>query len=66
MREIFPYAADALDNTHKIAERCNVDIEFGVTKLPQFDVPEGYTSWEYLRSSALTVLISIILTMTER
>jgi DNA polymerase-3 subunit alpha len=49
MREIFPYAADALDNTHKIAERCNVDIEFGVTKLPQFDVPEGYTSWEYLR-----------------
>ena len=49
MRGIFPYAADALDNTHKIAERCNVDIEFGVTKLPQFDVPEGYTSWEYLR-----------------
>ncbi len=26
-----------------------MDIEFGVTKLPQFDVPEGYTSWEYLR-----------------
>ena len=48
MRRLFPYAQDALDNTHKIAERCNVEIEFGVTKLPQFDVPEGYTSWEYL------------------
>lgn len=39
---IFPYAADAPDNTHKIAERCNVDIESGVTKLPQFDAG-GYT-----------------------
>lgn len=48
MRQVFPYAPEALDNTHKIAERCNVEIEFGVTKLPQFDVPEGYTSWEYL------------------
>ena len=32
----------------KIAERCNVEIEFGVTKLPRFDVPEGYDSWGYL------------------
>ena len=39
---------EALENTHKIAERCHVEIEFGVTKLPRFDVPEGYTSWEYL------------------
>ena len=31
-----------LENTHKIAERCNVEIEFGVTKLPKFEVPEGY------------------------
>ena len=45
----FPYAQEALDNTHKIAERCNVEIEFGVTKLPQYDVPDGYTSWEYLQ-----------------
>ena len=37
-----------LENTQKIAERCHVEIEFGVTKLPKFDVPEGYTSWEYL------------------
>ena len=48
MARLFPYALEALENTHKIAERCNVEIEFGVTKLPRFDVPEGYTSWEYL------------------
>ncbi len=48
MRALFPYAQEALDNTHKIAERCNVEIEFGVTKLPKFDVPDGYDSWSYL------------------
>ncbi len=48
MRELFPYALEALENTQKIADRCQVEIEFGVTKLPQFDVPDGYTSWEYL------------------
>ncbi len=48
MRELFPYALQALENTQKIADRCNVEVEFGVTKLPKYDVPEGYTSWEYL------------------
>ncbi len=48
MRELFPYAQEAIDNTHKIAGRCNVEIEFGVTKLPKYDVPEGYDSWGYL------------------
>ena len=48
MRALFPYAQEALDNTHRIAERCNVDIEFGVTKLPHFEVPEGFDSWTYL------------------
>ena len=48
MRAVFPYAPEALENTQKIADRCHVEIEFGVTKLPKFDVPEGYTSWEYL------------------
>lgn len=48
MRALFPYAAQALDNTQKIADRCHVEIEFGVTKLPHFDVPEGYDSWTYL------------------
>ena len=49
MRTLFPYALQALENTQKIADRCNVEIEFGVTKLPKYDVPEGYTSWEYLQ-----------------
>lgn len=48
MRRLFPYAPETLENTHKIAERCNVEIEFGVTKLPKFEVPEGYDSWTYL------------------
>ena len=48
MKELFPYALEALENTQKIADRCNVEIEFGVTKLPKYDVPDGYTSWEYL------------------
>lgn len=48
MAKLFPYALQALENTQKIADRCHVDIEFGVTKLPKYDVPEGYTSWEYL------------------
>ena len=48
MKELFPYALEALENTHKIAERCNVEIEFGVTKLPKFEVPQGYDSWTYL------------------
>ena len=48
MRALFPYAPEALDNTHKIAERCNVEIEFGVIKLPKYDVPEGFDSWSYL------------------
>ena len=48
MESLFPYAPEALENTEKIAQRCEVEIEFGVTKLPRYDVPEGYTSWEYL------------------
>ena len=48
MAQLFPYALEALENTHKIAQRCHVEIEFGVTKLPRFDVPDGFTSWEYL------------------
>jgi DNA polymerase-3 subunit alpha len=48
MRELFPYAQEAISNTALIADRCNVEIEFGVTKLPKFDVPEGYDSWSYL------------------
>lgn len=49
MEELFLYAPEALENTHKIASRCHVEIEFGKYKLPHFDVPEGYTSESYLR-----------------
>ncbi|MDY2627905.1 MAG: DNA polymerase III subunit alpha [Lachnospiraceae bacterium] len=49
MAELFPYAPEALENTHRIAQRCNVEIEFGVQKLPRFDVPQGFTAWEYLQ-----------------
>ena len=48
MARLFPYALQALDNTQRIADRCNVEIEFGVTKLPKYEVPDGMTSWEYL------------------
>ena len=48
MKALFPYAPEALINTQEIAERCNVEIEFGVQKLPKYDVPEGFSAYEYL------------------
>ena len=48
MKTLFPYAQEALENTQRIADRCNVEIEFGVTKLPKYEVPQGYDSWSYL------------------
>ena len=48
MKALFPYAWEAVENTQRIADRCHVEIEFGVTKLPKFEVPEGYDSWTYL------------------
>ena len=49
MAALFPYAPQAIENTQKIADRCSVEIEFGVTKLPKYDVPDGMSSWEYLQ-----------------
>ena len=48
MKGLFPYAWEAVENTQRIADRCHVEIEFGVTKLPHYEVPEGYDSWSYL------------------
>lgn len=48
MAQLFSYIPEAIENTGKIAQRCNVEIEFGVQKLPRFDVPEGFTASEYL------------------
>lgn len=49
MEDLFPYAIEALDNTVKIAEMCNVEFDFNTIHLPQYDVPEGYTTDSYLR-----------------
>ncbi len=49
MASLFPYAPEAIANTYRIAQRCNVEIVFGEYKLPRFDVPQGYTAWEYLQ-----------------
>ncbi|MEG1458048.1 MAG: DNA polymerase III subunit alpha, partial [Acetivibrio sp.] len=49
MAALFPYAKEALENTHKIAKRCHVEIDFGEYKLPKFDVPDGYLAWDYLQ-----------------
>ena len=49
MAALFPEHPEALANTVKIAERCQVEFEFGKYHLPEFDVPAGYTSLEYLQ-----------------
>ncbi len=49
MQELFPYAPEAITNTNKIADMCNVTFDFDKTYLPHFDVPEGYDSFTYLR-----------------
>ncbi len=57
MKGLFPYAWEAVENTQRIADRCNVEIEFGVTKLPKYDVPEGYDSWTYLNKLCMGGLL---------
>ncbi len=49
MAALFPNHPEALANTVKIAERCQVEFEFGKYHLPEFDVPEGYTALQYLQ-----------------
>ena len=49
MEELFPYAPEAIDNTVKIAEMCNIEFDFNTIHLPKYDVPEGYTPDTYLR-----------------
>ena len=48
MRRLFAWCPEALENTDRIAERCNVTITFGERKIPEYDCPDGLTSWEYL------------------
>ena len=49
MRALFQDCPEAADNTQKIADRCNVEFEFGKTKLPRFDTPDGSDNREYFR-----------------
>ena len=49
MAALFADTPEAVENTHKIAERCNVEFEFHNLKLPKFDVPDGKTASDYLR-----------------
>lgn len=53
MKGLFPYAWEAVENTQRIADRCNVEIEFGVYKVPHYEVPEGFDSWGYLNKLCL-------------
>ena len=58
MRSLFEYAPSAIENTQKIADMCNFDFEFGKTKLPNFDVPEGITHFDYLKKKSYEGLIN--------
>ena len=49
MKRLFPYAREAIENTHKIADMCNVEIVFGEQKVPKFDVPGGGDAFLYLK-----------------
>lgn len=52
MKNIFAEIPDALENTVKIAQQCNLEIDFGTIHLPYFQLPEGYTADSYLRELA--------------
>lgn len=52
MLSLFPEYPDAVERTSEIAERCNVEFEFGKTKLPHFEVPGNQDHFEYLKNMA--------------
>ena len=62
MRRIFAYAPEAVENTHRIAERCNVSFVFGEYHLPQFVSPEGYLNRDYLRRLRRVRFLAVFLT----
>ena len=65
MYSIFPYATEALENTYKIAQRCNVSFEFNKYKLPIFNVPENRDSFDYLKEICQNGLIERYEKITE-
>lgn len=56
MSALFSYVPEAIENTQKIAEQCNVSFEFNKYKLPVFDVPDGKTAYEYLHEMCIAGL----------
>ncbi|MDY3207331.1 DNA polymerase III subunit alpha [Clostridium baratii] len=57
MYDMFAYVKEALENTVKIADECNFDYEFHVSKLPKFPLPEGADPFTYLRDTCFMGLI---------
>ena len=56
MRALFPQVSEAIDNTEKIAQRCNYDFEFGHTQLPHFEAPDGKDNYAYFEEQCFTGL----------
>lgn len=65
MAERFAYVPEAIENTGKIAERCNVEFDFNTRHLPSYDVPEGKTAWEYLNELCINGLKKRYKNVTE-
>ena len=59
MRQLFDEYEGAIENTSKIAEKCNVEFEFGKTKLPHFDVPNNQDHYEYFKGQCYDGLYRI-------
>ena len=57
MQVLFAGFPEAIENTHKIAQRCNVEFTFGQLHLPDFTAPDGMTNREYLRHLCETGLV---------
>lgn len=66
MKGLFPYAWEAVENTQEIADRCHVEIEFGVRKLPHYEVPEGYDSGVICKNCVPTAWRSVMGTALRR
>ncbi len=64
MKYSFHHVEEALENTVKIAERCNVEIDFNTLHLPSYEIPEGYTKEEYLKELCMVGLKNRYSTIT--
>lgn len=65
MKSIFGHVEEVLENTVKIAERCDVTLDFGTLHLPEYKVPEGYTNEDYLKKLCVEGLRNRYPTITQ-